>query len=71
LPGFSYRNMWWATHDAHRAFLARGIHGQSLYVDPVAEVTIARFATFPQAANRHNDPLTFPAYRAIIEALGT
>jgi CubicO group peptidase (beta-lactamase class C family) len=45
--------MWWATHDAHRgAFLARGIHGQSLYVDPVAEVTIARFASFPLAANR-------------------
>jgi hypothetical protein len=61
--------MWWATHDAHRAFLARGIHGQSLYVDPVAEVTIARFAAFPLGANRHNDPLTFPAYRAIIEAL--
>jgi CubicO group peptidase (beta-lactamase class C family) len=69
LPGFSYRNMWWATHDAHGAFLARGIHGQSLYVDPVAEIVIARFASFPLAANRHNDPLTFPAYRAIIETL--
>jgi hypothetical protein len=70
LPGFSYRNMWWATHNAHEAFLARGIHGQSLYVDPVAEVTIARFASFPLAANRHNDPLTFAAYRAILESLG-
>jgi CubicO group peptidase (beta-lactamase class C family) len=69
LAGFSYRNMWWATHDAHEAFLARGIHGQSLYVDPVAEVVIARFASFPLAANRHNDPLTFPAYRAIVEGL--
>lgn len=69
LAGFSYRNMWWASHNAHEAFLARGIHGQSLYVDPIAEVVIARFASFPQAANRHNDPLTFSAYRAIVGAL--
>ncbi|WP_294540999.1 serine hydrolase [uncultured Rhodoblastus sp.] len=71
LPGFSYRNMWWATHDARGTFLARGIHGQSLYIDPVAEVTIARFASFPLAANRHNDPLTFPAYRRIVDVLGS
>jgi hypothetical protein len=30
---------------------------------------IGRFASFPLAANRHNDPLTFAAYRGILEAL--
>ena len=30
LPGWSYRNMWWVSHDAHGTYMARGIHGQAL-----------------------------------------
>ncbi|WP_439953315.1 hypothetical protein, partial [Escherichia coli] len=37
LPGWSYRNMWWVSHDDHGVYMARGIHGQSIYVDPKAE----------------------------------
>ncbi|MFX7090676.1 6-aminohexanoate hydrolase, partial [Acinetobacter baumannii] len=33
LPGWSYRNMWWVSHNEHGAYMARGIHGQSIYVD--------------------------------------
>ncbi|MDB6084296.1 MAG: class beta-lactamase-related serine hydrolase, partial [Gammaproteobacteria bacterium] len=49
LSGYSYRDMWWVTHDEHDAFEARGIHGQRLYVAPRAEMVVARFASHPIA----------------------
>ncbi|MFT3779194.1 MAG: serine hydrolase [Ottowia sp.] len=69
LAGWSYRNMWWVTHNPHGACMARGIHGQSLYVDPKAEMVIARFAAHPWASSIGNDPLTLPAFHAMGEAL--
>jgi CubicO group peptidase (beta-lactamase class C family) len=65
LPGASYRNQWWVSHDAHDVFMARGIHGQGIYIDPTAEMVIARFGSHPQAASAGNDPTTLPAYRAL------
>jgi len=69
LPGWSYRDMWWITNNPHGAFMARGIHGQSIYVDPKAEMVIVRYAAHPVAANGANDPLTLPAFQAVAEAL--
>ena len=71
LPGWSYRNMWWVTHNAHRAYCARGIHGQMVYVDPTAEMVIARYASHPQAANAHLDPTSLPAWEAMARHLMT
>ncbi|AJD47110.1 6-aminohexanoate-dimer hydrolase [Isoalcanivorax pacificus W11-5] len=65
LAGWSYRNMWWVTHNPHGAFMARGVHGQALYIDPVAEMVIARFASHPVATNAANDPTSLPAYQAV------
>jgi CubicO group peptidase (beta-lactamase class C family) len=69
LPGWSYRNQWWVSHDAHGAYMARGVHGQAIYVDPKAEMVIARFASHPQASNVHLDAKSLPAYRAVAELL--
>ena len=69
LPGWSYRNMWWVSHNPHGAYMARGIHGQSIYVDPKAEMVIVRYAAHPVAASAGNDPLTLPAFQAVAEAL--
>ena len=69
LPGWSYHNQWWISHDDHGAFMARGIHGQAIYVDPKAEMVIARFASHPLAGNVNLDPTSLPAYRAIAEHL--
>lgn len=69
LPNWSYRAMWWVSHNAHGAYMARGIHGQSIYIDPVAHMVVARFASHPQAANAHNDPTTLPAYHALAQHL--
>jgi CubicO group peptidase (beta-lactamase class C family) len=65
LPGWSYRNMWWVSHNSHRAFAARGIHGQGIYIDPAAKMVIARFASHPLAANINLDPTSLPAYEAL------
>lgn len=65
LPGGSYRNMWWVLHNEDGAYAARGIHGQTIYIDPKAEMVIARFASFPMAANAFNDPTSLPAYQAL------
>ncbi len=65
LPGYSYRNMWWVTHNALDAFEARGIHGQRLYVAPKAELVIARFCSHPIATSAANDTVTLPAFAAL------
>jgi CubicO group peptidase (beta-lactamase class C family) len=69
LPGWSYRSMWWVSHNDHGAFTARGIHGQTVYIDPKAEMVIARFASHPLAANVNLDPTSLPAYEALAKHL--
>ncbi len=69
IPGGSYNSQWWAMGGNHGAFSARGIHGQAIWIDPVAEVTIARFGSHPIAANGAFDPTSLPAYRALAEHL--
>ncbi|MCC7700670.1 serine hydrolase [Janthinobacterium sp. GW460P] len=65
LKGWSYRDMWWVTHNEHGAYTARGVYGQRIYVDPKAEMVIVRFASTPTAANAANDPTTTPAFEAL------
>ncbi|MDE2579907.1 MAG: serine hydrolase [Hyphomicrobiales bacterium] len=69
LPGWSYHNMWWVSHNDHGAIAARGIHGQVIYIDPAAKMVIARFGSHPIAANGFNDPISLPAYAAMANAL--
>jgi CubicO group peptidase (beta-lactamase class C family) len=69
IPGWSYRNQWWVSHDPHGMYMARGIHGQSIYIDPKAEVVIARYASHHAAGNVNNDPVTLPAFAAVARAL--
>lgn len=67
LTGGSYRSMWWVFHNDYGAFAARGVHGQTIYVDPAAEMVIVRFASFPTAKNAKIDPTSLPAYEAVAE----
>ena len=69
LKGGSYKSMWWVFHNKHGAFAARGVHGQTIYVDPTAEMVIVRFASFPTAKNAKIDPISLPAYQAVAEYL--
>ncbi|MBL8352217.1 MAG: serine hydrolase [Burkholderiaceae bacterium] len=69
MAGWRYRSMWWATHNRHRAFMARGVHGQALYIDPAAEMVIARYASHPLPPNALSDPTSLPAWHALAEHL--
>ncbi|MGD9311140.1 MAG: serine hydrolase [Desulfosarcina sp.] len=69
IEGGSYRSMWWLFHNKHGGFAARGVHGQTIYVDPTAEMVIVRFASFPTAKNAKIDPTSLPAYQAVAEYL--
>ncbi len=74
LKGWSYRDMWWScptgmTENEHRAFSARGVHGQAIYIDPKAEMVIVRLASHPVAGNAANDAHSLPAYQAVAEYL--
>ncbi|NQZ42838.1 MAG: serine hydrolase [Flavobacteriaceae bacterium] len=71
LKGWSYRNMWWITHNANGAFAARGVHGQTIYIDPAAEMVLVRFASHPEAKNAKIDPTSLPAYQAVADYLMT
>jgi CubicO group peptidase (beta-lactamase class C family) len=69
LPGWSYRDMWWVSHNSHGAFTARGIHGQGIYIDPKAEMVIVRFSSRPTGPNINLDPTSLPAYEAVADYL--
>jgi CubicO group peptidase (beta-lactamase class C family) len=71
LPGYSYRNMWWVSHNPLDVFEGRGIHGQRLYIAPQAELVIARFCSHPIATSAANDPVTLPAFAALCRLLLT
>ena len=69
LKGWSYHNFWWITNNAHGAYMARGVHGQAIYIDPAAKMVIVRFASNPLSSNKYIDPISIPAYEAIAEYL--
>ena len=56
-------------HNKNGAFAARGVHGQTIYIDPMAEMVIVRFASHPNAKNAAIDPTSLPAYEAVAEYL--
>jgi len=68
--GWSYRNKWWISHNEHGAFTALGIHGQAIYIDPKAEMVIARFASHPVASGANGPfPTSLPAFHALAKHL--
>jgi CubicO group peptidase (beta-lactamase class C family) len=67
LEGGAYASQWWRR--ASGQVLALGIHGQGIYIDPKADLVIARFASHPTASNRGINPVTIPAYEAIAARL--
>jgi CubicO group peptidase (beta-lactamase class C family) len=65
----SYTSQWWVLHNDHGAFAARGVHGQTIYVDPKADMVLVRLASYPRAQNGFIDPTSLPAYQAVAEYL--
>lgn len=69
LDGGSYRSMWWLFHNKNEAFAARGVYGQTIYIDPTADMVIVRYSSYPIAKNAYIDPTSLPAYEAVADFL--
>ena len=69
LTNGSYTSMWWLFNNPTPIYAARGVHGQTVYVDPAADMVIVRFASYPDASNSKIDPTSLPAYKALANYL--
>ena len=71
LEGWSYKSQWWIRHIEDRVCLvARGAHGQVLYVDRQNELVIARFGSSQKPASALLDPVLLPLIDLITERTG-
>ena len=61
----SYRNKWYQSGFPNGAFMAIGIHGQWLYVDPASEVTIVRLSSQHEPVDDPLDQQALRFYQAI------
>ena len=62
LPNGCYRNQWYQVGDADRSMMALGIHGQWLYINPAAEVVIAKMASQPEPVDDRLDVQTLQVF---------
>ena len=53
--GQSYHNQWWFTGNEHGAYVALGYGGQMLYIDPVAEMVVAKMSSYPTPTPAGNE----------------
>lgn len=66
MQGWSYKSQWWIRNkDTGNAALARGAHGQLLYIDPAHELVIARFGSSQIPPGYINDLVVMPMIDAI------
>jgi len=65
--GYSYHHQWWLTHNEHGAYMGMGYGGQLLYIDPAAQMVIAKFSSFPTPTPAGNE---FYSAMAAFPALG-
>lgn len=68
-PRGSYHNQWWITGDAHSSAYAIGIHGQYLWLDPVANIVIVKFSSLPSAVSEAASRAHVAAFREIVARL--
>lgn len=67
LPDGRYRNKWYQRGNASGAFFALGIHGQWIYVDPAAEMVIAKFSSQPEPVNNDLKRLNLALFDAFVK----
>ena len=47
--GYAYHDQWWTWNNSHKSVSAMGIHGQHIYIDPVARMVIVVQSSHPDA----------------------
>lgn len=66
-PAGMYRNQWWCLDADQGTFAASGIHGQNLYVNPKADIVIAKYSSQPGAEDHSLFMTQFLGMDAIAE----
>jgi CubicO group peptidase (beta-lactamase class C family) len=66
---YGYANQWWTLGGEHRAFTGLGVHGQYLFVDPVADVVIVKCSAWPTQDDERRDRESIIALQRIAEHL--
>ena len=66
-PHGNYRNKWYQSGNSHGAIAAIGIHGQWIYIDPLADVVIVKLSSQGEALNPSLALVNIRAFEAICE----
>ena len=69
LPNGRYRSQWYGIGNGRGSICAIGIHGQWIYVDPEAEVVIAKQSSQPLPVDDAMDHLLLKGFEALSRAL--
>jgi CubicO group peptidase (beta-lactamase class C family) len=67
--GHSYHDQWWSFKNAHQGVSAIGVHGQFIYIDPVAHMIVVKQSSHPEAEGTSNDVDGPLIWQAIAERL--
>jgi len=67
--GYAYHDQWWTFRNEHKSVAALGIHGQHIYIDPVAEMVIVRQSSDPQPESDISETDGPIVYHVIAKAL--
>ena len=68
-PGGAYRNKWWIMGNTHGCYAGIGVFGQYLWVDPTADLVIAKFSSQPLPVDDDIDADTARCFLALGQAL--
>ena len=68
-PEGAYRDYWWITNNPDGAYLAKGIFGQLIYINPRAQVVITRHASEKEASNARKTIEVETAFQAVADFL--
>jgi CubicO group peptidase (beta-lactamase class C family) len=66
---YGYANQWWTLGGTRQAFTGLGVHGQYLFVDPVADVVIVKCSAWPTQDDEQRDRETITALHRIADHL--
>ncbi len=71
LPEGAYRNQFWIEDSHRRAYMARGVFGQLIYIDPEADFAAVILSSWPEFVSTARSRRALAAVRAIRDALAS
>ncbi|MBY3260023.1 serine hydrolase [Rhizobium laguerreae] len=69
LPAGAYHNQFWIEDTARGVYMARGVFGQLIYIDPVSDFAAVVLSSWPEFVSATRTRTALAAVRAVREAL--